>query len=116
MGAHDDDVTCGASLTLQAGLYEKVDVHLGISANGCMGYCRPEHKTTIAAIREKEAKESYGFLGMKPENLNFLGFDDCSFYLNPDIPSYRPSAYHERNDDFHFPRPGKHLAGTWQAD
>jgi len=82
MGAHDDDVTCGASLTLQAGLHEGVDVHLGISANGCFGYCRPEHSHTIAEIREKEARDSYGFLGMKQENLNFLGFDDCSFYLN----------------------------------
>ena len=82
LAAHDDDIVCGAGLTLLAGLKEGVEVHAVITANGCMGYCSEDKSRTIAAVRKEEAKESFKILGVKEENIHFLDFDDCSFYLN----------------------------------
>ena len=82
LAAHDDDIVCGAGLTLLAGLEEGVEVHAVISANGNMGYCREESRHTIAQIRRQEAEKSFDILGVKKENFHFLDFDDCSFYLN----------------------------------
>lgn len=82
LSAHDDDIVCGAGLTLLAGLEAGVEVHAVISANGNMGYCRPEMRTTIADVRKKEAKKSFEILGVPQKNVHFLDFDDCNFYLN----------------------------------
>lgn len=81
LAAHDDDIVTGAGLTLLAGLEEKADVHAVITANGNMGYCRPEYRESIASIRKEEAMESFRILGLGQEKVHFLDFDDCSFYL-----------------------------------
>ncbi|MDO5579605.1 MAG: PIG-L family deacetylase [Planctomycetia bacterium] len=77
---HDDDVACGAVKTLLAGMACGAEAFVGVVTNGKMGYCRPEHKYTICEIREKECRESFRMLGLKEENLFFLGFDDGSLY------------------------------------
>ncbi|MDO4576297.1 MAG: PIG-L deacetylase family protein [Planctomycetia bacterium] len=82
LSAHDDDIVIGAGLTLLAGLQEGIKTHAVISANGNMGYCRPEQRETIADVRKKETVESFELLGLSKENVHFLDFDDCSFYRN----------------------------------
>ncbi len=82
LSAHDDDIVCGAGLTLLAGMDAGAQVHAVITANGNMGYCRPEMKNTIAAIRKKEAKKSFDILGVPSENVYFLDYDDCNLSQN----------------------------------
>lgn len=82
LSAHDDDIVTGAGLTLLAALDAKINTHAVITANGSMGYCRPEHRNSIAAVRQKEAKASFKALGLPARHLHFLGFEDCSLYLN----------------------------------
>lgn len=82
LSAHDDDVVCGAGLTLLAALKEGVEVHAVVTANGNMGYCKPELRTTIADVRQKEAKKSFDLLGVAKNNVHFLDFDDCNFYAH----------------------------------
>jgi len=75
---HDDDATIGAGLSLQVGLAEGAEVHLAAVTDGRMGYCRDEHKHTIAAVRRAETETSYALLGLPKENLHFLGLPDCN--------------------------------------
>jgi LmbE family N-acetylglucosaminyl deacetylase len=82
VSAHDDDVTCGAALSLQAGLAEGAQVHVVVATDGRMGYCRPEHRQTIAEIRRAETEKSYRILGLPPDRLRFLGFPDCNVSLH----------------------------------
>ncbi|MDO4571663.1 MAG: PIG-L deacetylase family protein [Planctomycetia bacterium] len=82
VAAHDDDVVTGACLTLLAALEEKVQVHVVITANGCMGYCDSKQRDNIVDIRKGEAIAAYKELGLPENNIHFLGFDDCSLYLN----------------------------------
>ena len=69
---HDDDIVCGAGLTLQAGLAEGASVHALVVTDGRMGYCRPEHQHTIANIRMAEAKRSFEILGLSAGGLRQL--------------------------------------------
>jgi LmbE family N-acetylglucosaminyl deacetylase len=73
---HDDDIVCGAGLTLQAGLAEGARVHALVVTDGRMGYCRPEHQHTIANIRMAEAKRSFEILGLSAGGLRQLSFPD----------------------------------------
>lgn len=81
LSAHDDDIVTGAGVTFQAALAEGVEVHAVVTTSGNMGYCRPEQRLSIAAIRRREAEASFRALGLPPENLHFLNFPDCN--LNP---------------------------------
>ena len=76
---HDDDIVCGAGLAFLTALALGVKTYAMITSDGRMGYCRPEHKDQIAAIRHEEAKASFEALGLPPENLFFLNFPDCDF-------------------------------------
>ncbi len=81
MSPHDDDIACGAVKTLLAGMECGVEVFAGVVTNGRMGYCSMDAKYTISEIRKKECAESFRLLGLKDENLYFLGFDDGSLPL-----------------------------------
>jgi LmbE family N-acetylglucosaminyl deacetylase len=81
LAAHDDDIVSGGGLIFQAALAEGVEVHAVITTSGDMGYCRPEQRLGIAAIRRGEAEASFRALGLPPANLHFLHFPDCN--LNP---------------------------------
>jgi len=73
---HDDDVVAGAGLTFQIGMAEGADVHALVVTDGRMGYCRAEHRHSIAAVRVAEAQRSYQILGLSPDRLRFLGYPD----------------------------------------
>jgi LmbE family N-acetylglucosaminyl deacetylase len=79
---HDDDVTIGAALTLQAGLAAGAKVFVVVATDGRMGYCRPEHHDTIANVRLTEGERSYGILGLPPDHLQWLGYPDGDLIAN----------------------------------
>ncbi len=78
--AHDDDANVGVGMTIALAGAEGFAVHIGIVTNGCMGYCDLEDQPRIVEIRQAEAVAAYRFLGVKRENLHFLGFDDGRTY------------------------------------
>jgi LmbE family N-acetylglucosaminyl deacetylase len=75
---HDDDIVIGAGLTFQVGMAEGANVHALVVTDGQMGYCRPEQRQTIAAVRRAEAEKSYQSLGLPLERLRFIGCPDCN--------------------------------------
>lgn len=75
---HDDDVVIGSGLTVQVGLAEGAEVHVVITTDGRMGYCRLPQRRTITRIRADEAQEAYRTLGLAPERVRNLGFPDCN--------------------------------------
>jgi len=74
---HDDDVVIGGALMIQAALDDGVPVHVAVVTDGAMGYCSPEEKETISAIRRRETFAAFKVLGVPKENLYWLGFPDC---------------------------------------
>ncbi|GHT23812.1 hypothetical protein FACS189419_08250 [Planctomycetales bacterium] len=70
---HDDDIVIGAGLHFIAGIESGVKTHAIVSTIGA-GYCKLEHKDTIAQIRRKECRKSFEMLGLQPENLHFLDY------------------------------------------
>ena len=80
MSPHDDDIVCGCGITFLASLACGVETFAGVVTNGKMGYCRDEHRHTIADIRQKECTDSFRMLGLSDDHLFFLGFDDGSLY------------------------------------
>lgn len=80
LAPHDDDIVIGAGLIFLSALSCGITTHALITTNGQMGYCRPEHRATTAAIRQQEAKASFAMLGLPGDELTFLGFPDCDLY------------------------------------
>ena len=75
---HDDDVVIGAGLTFLAGMAEGVQVHVVITTDGRMGYCRFPQRRTISKIRREESQKSFQMLGLPADHLHFMGFPDCN--------------------------------------
>jgi len=75
---HDDDALIGAGLTIQAGMVEGAEVHVVVTTDGRMGYCRIPQRRTITRIRADETREAYRTLGLPLERLRNLGFPDCN--------------------------------------
>lgn len=73
---HDDDLCIGAGLLIQAAVQSGVDVQCVVVTDGCLGYCRPEHADDIIEIRRAETLRSFEILGVKPDQVTFLGFPD----------------------------------------
>ena len=71
----------GAGLTFIAALQCGVKTFAGVVTNGKMGYCSPEERDTIVAIRHDECVNSFSEMGLPKENLYFLGHDDGSLHL-----------------------------------
>ena len=80
LAAHDDDIICGGGLTFLTALAHGVETHALITTDGRMGYCRPEHRTTIAAVRSREARASFQALGLPLERLQQFVFPDCDLH------------------------------------
>ncbi len=78
---HDDDVIIGGSLMILSALKERVPVHVAIATDGSMGYCSPKEKLSIAEIRRKETYEGFRILGVRKENIHWLGYPDCRLTL-----------------------------------
>ncbi|MEN6452347.1 MAG: PIG-L family deacetylase [Thermoguttaceae bacterium] len=73
---HDDDAVAGAGLTIQAGIAEGAEVHAVVVTDGRMGYCRPEQRNSIVAVRRAECERSFNVLGIPTQRLHFLGYAD----------------------------------------
>lgn len=78
---HDDDVILGGGLLMQLALRENVPVHILVVTDGSMGYCDISEKSTISNVREQETYNCYQSIGIKKENINWLGFPDCQLSL-----------------------------------
>ena len=70
---HDDDVAIGAGLHFIAGIESGINTHAVVATIGS-GYCRLEHKNTIAQIRREECRQSFEIYGLPPENLHLLDY------------------------------------------
>ncbi|MCE5266617.1 MAG: PIG-L family deacetylase [Planctomycetaceae bacterium] len=79
---HDDDVAAGAGLTVLAGIAERAEVHAVIVTDGRMGYCRPDQRESIAAVRRAECEKSFAILGVTPDRLRFFGYPDGDLDVN----------------------------------
>ena len=70
---HDDDIAIGAGLHFIAGIESGVSTYAVVATIGT-GYCRLEHKDTIAQIRREECYKSFEILGLPRDNLHFLDY------------------------------------------
>lgn len=77
LAPHDDDIILGAGLTFLAALTDGINVHAAITTNGESGYCRKEHRTKIAKVRQREATASFKAMGLSKDHLHFLNFHDA---------------------------------------
>lgn len=77
---HDDDANIGQGMTIALAAAEGIDVHVVIASDGAMGYCDLAERDTVAQVRKGETLESYKILGLKPDNIHYLGFPDCQLY------------------------------------
>lgn len=77
LSPHDDDVVIGGGLTILSAVAEKVPVHVAVVTDGAMGYCSTEEKDSIGEIRRKETYAACRTLGVKRDNVHWLGFPDC---------------------------------------
>jgi LmbE family N-acetylglucosaminyl deacetylase len=75
IGPHDDDVVLGAGLLAQIAIEEDVPVHVLVTTDGQMGYCRSEDRESIAQVRARQAGESFAVLGVS--EVEWLHFPDC---------------------------------------
>jgi LmbE family N-acetylglucosaminyl deacetylase len=73
---HDDDLSIGAGLLMQAALREGVNIQALIVTDGCLGYCHEDQRQDIVAIRQRETFESFQVLGVPTENVTYIGYPD----------------------------------------
>lgn len=78
LSPHDDDVILGCGLTFIAAIHCGIKTFASVVTNGKMGYCSPEERDTIAAVRHDECLNSFAVAGLPKENLFFLNHDDGS--------------------------------------
>src|SRR3954466_14280795 len=73
---HDDDLVIGAGLWMQAAIQAGVDVQVLVVTDGRMGYCTLDQRDTIADVRRAETYESFNLLGVKREQIAYIGYPD----------------------------------------
>ena len=85
--AHIDDMeaSSGGTVSLLQGIAE---IHLLILTNGDKGcgndkICGNSTNEEITLIRQEEQKKSAAVLGISPENIDFLGYEDCELNSYP---------------------------------
>ncbi len=76
VGPHDDDVVLGAGLLIQKAIEERIPVHVLVTTDGRMGYCRLEDRESIVRLRAHETRESCAILGV--DHVEWLHFPDCN--------------------------------------
>lgn len=77
---HDDDALLGAGYLLQAVPLFGGEVHVVIFCNGSGGYSVIEHKYIITALRARETMRAYEKVGIPPERVYRLEYDDYSVW------------------------------------
>lgn len=73
---HDDDLCVGAGMLIQAAVQSRVDVHVLVVTDGCMGYCRQDQQQGIVDIRHRETLESFAILGVTSDKVTYVGYPD----------------------------------------
>ncbi|MHC4876609.1 MAG: PIG-L deacetylase family protein [Planctomycetota bacterium] len=73
---HDDDLCIGAGLLIQAAVQAGVDVQCVVVTDGCLGYCLADDRVDIVEIRRQETIRSFELLGVRADQVTFLGFPD----------------------------------------
>lgn len=86
---HDDDALLGAGYLLQAVPLFGGEVHVVVFCNGSGGYSVIEHKHIITALRARETTRAYEKVGILPERIHRLEYDDYSVwpYIGWKLPS-----------------------------
>lgn len=74
---HDDDLSLGAGLLIQAAAAEGVDVQVVIVSDGRMGYCSLEQRDSIVDIRRNEAYTSFEMLGIPRASVQYVAIPDA---------------------------------------
>lgn len=77
---HDDDALLGAGYLLQAVPLFGGEVHVIVFCNGSGGYSVIEHKHIITALRAREMTRAYEKVGVLPERIHRLEYDDYSVW------------------------------------
>ncbi|MEN3202349.1 MAG: PIG-L family deacetylase [Atribacterota bacterium] len=77
---HDDDALLGAGYLLQAVPLFGGEVHVVVFCNGSGGYSIIEHKHIITALRARETVKAYERVGIPPERVHRLEYDDYSVW------------------------------------
>ncbi|MBC7217412.1 MAG: PIG-L family deacetylase [Candidatus Caldatribacterium sp.] len=77
---HDDDALLGAGYLLQAVPLFGGEVHVVVFCNGSGGYSVIEHKHIITALRAREMVKAYEKVGILPERIHRLEYDDYSVW------------------------------------
>jgi len=75
---HDDDAILGAGYAMRAAIESGAKVTCIIVCDGACGYSTPAEKEGIVARRQQETLDCYRELGLKDEDVLFLGFPDFS--------------------------------------
>jgi LmbE family N-acetylglucosaminyl deacetylase len=75
---HDDDALLGAGYAIRAAVEAGAEVTIMIVCSGNAGYSSPEQRDTIVETRRRETRNCYRALGVREENIIFLGFPDFS--------------------------------------
>ncbi|MFP4521220.1 MAG: PIG-L deacetylase family protein [Fibrobacterota bacterium] len=74
---HDDDAVLGAGLMMRHVVSEGYEALLCVVTDGSLGYCSEKDRENISATRKKETLSSSEIMGLKEENIIFLGYPDC---------------------------------------
>ncbi|WP_438315721.1 PIG-L deacetylase family protein [Candidatus Caldatribacterium sp. SIUC1] len=77
---HDDDALLGAGYLLQAVPLFGGEVYIVVFCNGSGGYSVIEHKNVITALRARETTRAYAKVGILPERIYRLEYDDYSVW------------------------------------
>jgi LmbE family N-acetylglucosaminyl deacetylase len=87
MYAHIDDMeaSSGGTVALLQGV---ADIHLAILTNGDKGcgnvdICGNSTNEEVALIRQEEQNNAAGLFGIPPENIDYLGYEDCELNSYP---------------------------------
>lgn len=80
VGPHDDDLSIGGGLLIQAAVEAGVDVRAVIVTDGRQGYCREEDANRIVDVRADETRRSFDILGVADERVTNLGFPDGGLF------------------------------------
>ena len=73
---HDDDLSFGGGLLMQAAVMAGVDVHILVVTDGSLGYCTSDQQAEIVSIRQAETFRSFEVLGIPSDHVHYLNFPD----------------------------------------
>ena len=73
---HDDDLVLGCGLLLALAARAGIEVHVAVCTDGSLGYASVEDRGRIADTRRREMGLALAALGLDPDRLRWLDFND----------------------------------------